>query len=72
MKDLRSLCEASGLTQFQLATRSGVSRMRLSLAECGDVVLTGEEERRVRECVLGAVREQSSKLKMILSEVTAA
>lgn len=51
----------SGMSQFLCAQQSGVSRMRLSLAETGQVVLTTAEEAAVRRAlsdyISGRVRE---------------
>jgi hypothetical protein len=48
----------AGLTQWELAQRSGVSRMRLSLAECEQVVLHGDEEVVVRSVLATAIAAQ--------------
>lgn len=73
MQNLRELREISGLSQFAVAARARVVRMRLSLSECGVIELSPEETKRVRECLLGAMRERTAKLQMVLSsEVTAA
>ena len=41
--DIRELRKAARITQWELASRTGISRMRLSLAECGYVALTATE-----------------------------
>ena len=49
MNELKTLRRMSGLNQYGLAGRSGVSRTRLSLAECGETELTSEEEQKIRK-----------------------
>jgi len=41
--DIRQLRKTARITQWELADRTGISRMRLSLAECGYVSLTAAE-----------------------------
>jgi hypothetical protein len=41
----------SGMSQFLLAKSSGVPRMRLSLAETGQITLTGDEAAAVRRAL---------------------
>jgi transcriptional regulator with XRE-family HTH domain len=55
------------LTQFQLAQRCGVSRMRLSLAECGQLQLRTDEDRLVREALLGIIESRAAQIKRVLS-----
>ncbi len=64
IKDLRKLAD---LTQFQLAQRSGVSRMKLSLAECGQLELRSEEETAVRKVLLDHIASRANQLKGVLS-----
>lgn len=51
----------SGMSQFRCAQASGVSRMRLSLAETGQVKLTAAEEsavyRALNDFISGRARE---------------
>jgi len=42
--DLKRLRKTSGLSQWSAARRSGVPRMRLSLAETGQLTLKPDEE----------------------------
>lgn len=51
------------LTQFELAQRCGVSRMRLSLAECGHLKLHPEEVSAVRKILLEAIEGRAAQLK---------
>jgi transcriptional regulator with XRE-family HTH domain len=67
MKDLREMRQLAGITQFALSQRSGVSRMRLSLAECGEAELDGEELARIRTVLLGAVAARVLQLQAVLA-----
>jgi transcriptional regulator with XRE-family HTH domain len=57
----------SGLTQFSLSRRSGVSRMRLSLAECGEAELASEEEEKIRGVLFAAIKAQHAKTTSVLA-----
>lgn len=65
--DIKTLRKMADLTQFELAQRCGVSRMRLSLVECGQYALHSEEERAVRRVLLMAIENRASQLKGALS-----
>jgi len=56
------------LTQWELAQRCGVSRMRLSLAECRQLALRPEEESAVRNVLLDAIKTRETKIRGILSD----
>jgi len=58
MLAIRECRKAANLSQYELARRSGFSRMRLSLAECGYVELCPDEDRALRTAITGAVRER--------------
>ena len=66
--DLRQLRKMAGLTQWELAQQCGLSRMRLSLAECGQLVLRAEEESAVRNVLLDAIKALESEIRGILSD----
>jgi transcriptional regulator with XRE-family HTH domain len=66
MKDLKEQRELAGLTQFSLSRRSGVSRMRLSLAECSEIDLDPEEKAAVRQILLAAIEARMLRLQMVL------
>jgi transcriptional regulator with XRE-family HTH domain len=66
--DLKELRRMADLTQFQLAQRCGVSRMRLSLPECEQLDLRPDEDRAVRKVLLGVIESRSAQLKGVLSE----
>jgi len=67
MKALRRLRERAGLTQFTVARKSGVPRMRLSLAECGQLRLRPEEEAAVREAIREGLEQQAAQLRRLLA-----
>jgi transcriptional regulator with XRE-family HTH domain len=48
MKNLKSLRTFSDCTQVEFAEQTGLSRMRISLAECNQVELGPEEAKIVR------------------------
>jgi len=56
------------LTQFELSQGCGVSRMRISLAECGQVELRPEEATHVRSFLLRAIEGRAAQLRGVLSE----
>ena len=67
MMNLLERRKKSGMSQFLCAQRSGVSRMKLSLAETGQVVLTAAEESAIdlaiNEYILCRAKEISRLLK---------
>jgi transcriptional regulator with XRE-family HTH domain len=65
--DLKQLRGMADLTQFELAQRCGVSRMRLSLAECGQLQLRPDEDRAVRESLLEVIESRAAQIKQLLS-----
>lgn len=64
--DLKELRRMADLTQFELAQRCGVSRMRLSLAECGQIELNANEDSAVRKTLLGVIEHRAAQLKGVL------
>jgi len=65
MDELKTLRKIAGLTQFQLSRRSGISRLRLSLSECGDLELTEEEKSSLQETLLRVLQERA----VVINEV---
>jgi transcriptional regulator with XRE-family HTH domain len=72
MKSLKSLREASGLSQFAAANRVGLDRTRLSLAENGHVRLTQDEDSAVRAVLLEAIHRRAHELEGVLSKAETA
>lgn len=68
MKDLRELRHMIGFTQFRLAARSGVSRTKLSLAECGETELTSQEEQGIRKVLHQELQRQAAAINQALSQ----
>ena len=65
--NLKELRKMATLTQFELAQRCGVSRMRLSLAECGQIHLDAEELATVRRILFAAIENRDAQLRGVLS-----
>lgn len=68
MKDLRELRHMISFTQFRLAARSGVSRTKLSLAECGETELTSQEAQRIRKVLHQELQRQAAAINQALSQ----
>jgi hypothetical protein len=68
MEKLVSLRELSGLSQFIVARKSGVPRVRLSLAETRQLELSPEEEARIRAVLLRAIEMRSRELQAALAD----
>jgi predicted transcriptional regulator len=47
----RSIRKTAGISQIELAQKSGVSRFRISCAESGHLRLTADEERAIERAV---------------------
>ena len=69
--DLRAMRELAGITQFALSRRSGVSRMRLSLAECGEAELSDKEEEKITNILLAAIQRQHTRTGIALANACA-
>jgi hypothetical protein len=67
MTSIKKERERSRLTQFFVASRSGVPRMRLSLAECGQLRLRPEEEAAVRGAIREGIEQQAAHLLKLLT-----
>jgi transcriptional regulator with XRE-family HTH domain len=67
MKALRRLRERAGLTQYVVAQKSRVPRMRLSLAESGQLRLSPSEEAAVRGAIRQGIEEQAARLQHLLA-----
>jgi len=67
MKDIKKLRRMADLTQCALARRCGVSRMRLSLAECGQIKLRPEEETAVRKVLVSSIERREVQIRVVLS-----
>lgn len=68
MHDLKVIRRMAGFTQYRLAIRSGVSRTKLSLVECGDIELSSGEQRRIRKVLLKELQRQAAAINQALSQ----
>ncbi len=66
-KNLKELRKMASLTQFELAQRCGISRMRLSLAECEQIHLCPDELANVQRILLAAIENRDMQLRGVLS-----
>jgi transcriptional regulator with XRE-family HTH domain len=71
LKSLREIREAAGLSQFALAHRAGISRMRLQLAESEHVTLRSEEIEALNRALRGAIERRVAILQGALSSTGA-
>jgi transcriptional regulator with XRE-family HTH domain len=67
--DLKTAREMSGLSQFTAARKAGIPRMRLSLAECGQINLSPDEEIALRAVLRRAIEQRAAVLQNALSEI---
>lgn len=68
--NLKATREMAGISQFAAAHESGISRMRLSLAECGQIQLTSDEETALRKVLRRAIEQRTALLQNALSTIT--
>jgi transcriptional regulator with XRE-family HTH domain len=55
----------SGMSQFLCAQRSGISRMRLSLAETGQIALSSEEETALSQTLTKYILEKAQEIALL-------
>lgn len=67
MKNLCELRKRAGLTQAELATRTGISRYRLVYAE-GGYQLSPEEEARILEAIEKTVVENTASIRRAMAD----
>jgi transcriptional regulator with XRE-family HTH domain len=60
-----------GMSQFLLSRSSGVSRMRLSLAETGQITLTSDEEAAVCRALNEYIQTKSQEITELSAEIRA-
>lgn len=68
MSELRKLRELARMTQIRLSRESGVTRMKIQLAETRQGELSTEEERKVRGVLLDEVRRQAVAINHALAQ----
>jgi transcriptional regulator with XRE-family HTH domain len=66
MNDLKKTRRMTGLTQTRAARAAGISRPRLSQAECGEILLTKAEESRLRRVLRRAIEIRAAKMRDLL------
>ncbi len=66
MHDLKTLRDLAGLTQHRAARAAGLTRSRLSEAECGEIELTPDEEARLRRVLLRAIEARAAQMQVAL------
>lgn len=72
MDNLKNLRTRTGMNQFELARRSGVSRWKLSMVENHQLALRPEEEIAVLEALRTSFRRNAEVFNDLLSEPLAA
>ncbi len=69
MRELRKLRRLAGLTQQRLVQLSGVDRSSISLAETGQLCLSKEQQRVVRQVLLHGIRNRAKQVAKVLADV---
>lgn len=72
MSDIRRLREYAALTQFEAARLAKIDRSRLALAEGGQLPLSEEQDNRLRQALMRAIRERRDRLNALLARASAA
>jgi predicted transcriptional regulator len=67
VKELKQLREAADLSQFDLARRAGLSRMRLQLAEAGHITLKASEVDAINRALRSVIERKVVVLQNALS-----
>ena len=65
-KGLKSLRELTGLSQYEFARLSGISRGRISLVECGHSELNEDEHCRAERVLRPAIADRYKNFKSIV------
>ena len=65
-KGLKSLRELTGLSQYEFARLSGISRGRISLVECGHSELNEDEHCRAERVLRAAIADRYKNFKSIV------
>ncbi len=67
MEDWKALRGIAGMSQIQLAAAAGVSRFRLSLAECGQGELTEAERGSLRRTLASAMTKRAASIRSAMT-----
>jgi transcriptional regulator with XRE-family HTH domain len=65
---VRQLRQTAGWTQARTSRASGVHRTKLSMAECGEISLSADEEAAVRRVLLRAIRNRAERINGVLTD----
>lgn len=65
--DLHSVRRAAGLSQSALAAQTGISRPRLSAAECGYLELSEEEIARILTAIAAEPERRAARIREVLA-----
>lgn len=65
-RDLRSIRELAGLSQYKFAMVTGISRGRISLVECGHSQLNEDERWRAERALRAAITNRYKDFKSIV------
>jgi transcriptional regulator with XRE-family HTH domain len=68
--DFRKVRRLSGCTQIQLSKRTGISRVRLSLAETGQLILKREEKVRILRFLIEQMEQSSRAIQKARQELS--
>jgi transcriptional regulator with XRE-family HTH domain len=69
-RNLKSLRELTGLSQYEFARLSGLSRGRVSLVECGHSELNEDEHCRAERVLRAAIADRYKDFKSIVERST--
>ena len=67
MIDVRKIRCAGKVSQVELSLLTGISRPRLSAAECGYLTLSDEEQIAIEEAVAQVIQRRSSEFQVAIS-----
>ena len=65
-RDLKSIRELTGLSQYEFARLTGISRGRISLVECGHSQLNEDEHCRAERALRAAIADRYKNFKSIV------
>jgi transcriptional regulator with XRE-family HTH domain len=68
MEIVKERRKRAGMSQFQLSQRSGVPRMKLSLAETGQIELSQKEEEALRRALTEYISAKAREIALLSQE----
>lgn len=69
-RDLKSIRELTGLSQYEFARLTGISRGRISHVECGHSQLNEDEQCRAERALRAAMRDRYKNFKSIVERTS--